>query len=147
MDRRTQDRATYKGFGFTVRIVGKVPMMKVRGRWYHDIPPPELERLVAWALVSVPWRLTGHQIHFLRSFFDLRLAAFGKRFGDVTHVSVIQWQQFREKPTTMNWGTEKDIRLAVVAKIRPERLAETYAELATIPTAEPQALVVSFGVD
>lgn len=121
---------TYEGFGFPVHLSGRVPVVMAMGVEALAVPQGTLKELVALELARAPWRLTGYQIHFLRSFFRMTLQEFGSRFGDVSHAAVIAWQKKGSDPSGMGWAIEKDIRLAVVDRLCRARLAELYSELA-----------------
>jgi len=71
----------------------------------------------------------GNEVHFIRLYFQLTLQAFAKRFG-VQHPTVIKWENFKNLPTNMTLGTEKDIRLFVIKQLfGPAKIAELYTEL------------------
>lgn len=137
---KTVSEFTYEGFGFPVHLTGDVPMIQVRGVWTLAIPQAEFEDQIALALANAPWRLTGHQVHFLRHYFELTLKAFGERFGNVSHACVIQWQGARSESTSMNWAIEKDIRLAVFKKLRSRELARAYDRFTTACSERPGVL-------
>jgi len=104
-----------EGFGFKVRLLN-VPMVKVRGQWTPNINYSELAEVVLHALAHKPSRLTGAEIHFLRQHFGMTLQAFAERFC-VSHPAVLKWEKAGTKPTAMNWATEKDIRLSILARL------------------------------
>ncbi len=86
------------------------------------------------ALATKPARPSGNEIRFIRRYFGMRLATFGRRFGNVAHSAVIKWERFGNTPTNMNWATEKDIRLAIVKKAKPTSLSKSYDGLnAAVP--------------
>ncbi len=66
--------------------------------------------MVLKSLYYKPARLTGSEVKFIRSHFEMTLQDFAKRF-DVTHVAVLKWEKSKNNATVMNWETEKDIRL------------------------------------
>lgn len=144
MERKTKflSEFTYDGFGFPVELTGRIPVCHVRGTWVLDLPQTEFEASVALALANAPWRLTGHQVHFLRHFFGLTLKDFGARFGDVSHACVIQWQKAESEPTSMNWAIEKDLRLAVFKKLLSSELEGAYDRFTKACSEKPGPLRV-----
>ncbi len=122
------------GCGFPVHIAN-APMVKIRDEWTLDLNFEKYEKIVLSALAAKPGRLTGNEIKFIRYHFAMDLKSFGKRFGDVSHSAVIKWEKSQDRPTNMNWATEKDIRLAIVDKLNPETpkaLSEAYKKFQTI---------------
>jgi len=77
-----------------------------------------------------PVRLTGSEIKFVCHYFELTTTEFAKVF-DVSHVAVLKWEKRTNQSTDMNWSTEKDIRLFVLAKIESKPIAffEIYKHL------------------
>lgn len=137
---KTLTEFTYEGFGFPVHLTGDVPLIQVRGVWTLAIPQADFEEQIALALAKAPWRLTGHQVHFLRHFFGLTLKAFGERFGNVSHACVIQWQSAESDSTSMNWAIEKDIRLAVFKKLRSREFELAYERFTKAFSEKPGLL-------
>ena len=64
-----------------------------------------------------------------------------KRFC-VTYVGVIKWEKAKNQPKAMNWTTEKDIRLFVVARLasKVREVASLYQNLRTLPEVESKPL-------
>jgi DNA-binding transcriptional regulator YiaG len=119
------------GFGFPVQMLN-APLKKILNEWTLDLNFEKYERAVLFALATRPVRLSGNEIKFIRHHFEMDLKKFGNRFGDVAHSAVIKWEKFNDAPTNMNWATEKDIRLAIVDKLRPRSLRKVYEELQEI---------------
>ena len=131
MNKKIQKSYVDYGFGFPVQIVG-APLVKIQGEWTLDINLEKYEKAVLFALAFKPVRLTGNEVRFIRHHFGMGLKHFGKRFGDVAHAAVIKWEKFQDGPTNMNWSTEKDIRLAIVDKIRPKVLRVAYEKFQNV---------------
>jgi hypothetical protein len=127
------------GFGFPVRL-RNVPMIEIRGAWTPDIDYNVLTNVVLRALCIKPARLTGCEVRFIRQHNALTLQEFAQQFG-VSHPAVMKWERTEERPTGMQWGTEKDIRLWVFLRVaagpKTEReFVSVYESLsAEIPTA------------
>ena len=104
------------GFGFPVKLLN-VPMIEVRGEWTPAINYSLLTEVVLRELCVKDARLTGSEVKFVRQHFEMTLQEFAKRFG-VTHPGVLKWEAARNKPTGMNWATEKDIRIFALLKLK-----------------------------
>lgn len=118
-----------EGFGFKVRLLN-VPMVKVRGQWTPNINYNELAEVVLHALAHKPSRLTGAEVRFIRQHFEMTLQTFAERFC-VSHPAVLKWEKSGGRSTAMNWATEKDLRLSILAKLDadPTAVAELYSYL------------------
>jgi hypothetical protein len=129
MQTKKQKRFVYKGLGFPVLLLN-VEMGKVRGVWTPLVNYNKLQRDVAKALASKPARLTGSEIHFIRSYFNMTLAEFGARFS-VSHPAVKKWEQSAGQATAMKWSVEKDIRLFILDRlaVNATAIGKLYREL------------------
>jgi hypothetical protein len=129
------------GFGFPVRLKN-VPMIKVRGIWTPNINYNHLTDAVLYLLAFKPSRLTGAEIKFIRTHFEMTLQLFADRFC-VTHVAVLKWEKLKDAPTVMTWTTEKDIRLFVLCKLRVKSgvMAQLYNQLETKAAEKPNKLL------
>jgi hypothetical protein len=133
METKIQKEFIDTGFGFPIRLVN-VPMVKVRREWTPKINYNELALEVLRALAHKESRLTGNEIKFIRTHFEMTLQEFAKRFC-VTHVGVMKWEKTLNKPTAMNWSAEKDIRLFVLTRLtaKAQELASLYDDLQVLP--------------
>ncbi len=128
------------GLGFPVKI-HNAPMVKVRGVWALSVDHNLLNKSVAIALAHSDGRITGNQLKFIRYFFKMTLKEFGARFG-VAHPTVISWEKKFKKPTHMEWGTEKDIRMEIVNRIynNPELIGKLFSNLTAKPKHSSEEL-------
>jgi hypothetical protein len=133
METKVQKELIDTGFGFPVKLTN-VTMIKVRGNWTPKLDYNDLAISVLKALTHKDSRLTGSEIKFIRTHFEMTLQEFAKRFC-VTHVAVMKWERTKASPTVMNWTTEKDIRLFVLSKlsVKASELALLYGELESLP--------------
>jgi len=129
------------GFGFPVQILN-APLKKIEGEWVLNLDFEKFEKEVLLALAMKPARLSGNEVKFVRQHFEMDLKAFGKRFGDVAHSAVIKWEKSGDDLTNMNWATEKDIRLAIVDKIKPRILRSVYEGLQEIAAYKRQKVKI-----
>lgn len=129
------------GFGFPIQILN-APLKKIQGQWALDLNFEKYERAVLLALAMKPVRLSGYEIKFIRYHFEMELKSFGRRFGGVAHSAVIKWEKFGDEPTNMSWATEKDIRLAIIDKMKPRTLRKAYEELQEIAPSRSQRIKI-----
>lgn len=129
MERKTLKYFDEFGFGFQVRILN-APMVKIRGEWVLDVDQNKIQKSILSALIRKPVRLTGSEIRFIRTAFEMTLAEFGQKF-DVSHPAVLKWEKVGDHFTGMNWSTEKDIRLFIASRLEPKAAAfvAVYKEL------------------
>ncbi len=118
------------GFGFPVVLLD-VPMIEVQGKWTPHLNYKKYANAVLEALAHKPARLTGNEIKFIRHKFEMTLQEFAKRFGQKSHQAVMKWEDFGDKPTSILWPTEKDIRLAIIHSVQKSasKFVELYDEL------------------
>ncbi|MCM0604918.1 MAG: hypothetical protein KA715_02405 [Xanthomonadaceae bacterium] len=141
MERKIEAVWIDEGFGFPVKI-RNVPMVKVRGHWAPEINYKQLAKTVLLVLTTKPARLTGAEVRFIRTHFELTLKDFAERF-DVSHPAVIKWEAAKQKATSMNWSTEKDIRLFVLSRLGEDKsIIAVYKQL-EVP-ASAKAVAVDF---
>lgn len=140
MEAKIQKEFIDTGFGFPVCLMN-VPMVKVRGHWTPKVNYNELATALLRALAHKESRLTGNEIKFIRTHFEMTLQEFAKRFC-VTHVAVMKWERSKNHATVMNWTTEKDIRLFVLTRleVKATELASLYDELQAVPEGKPEPI-------
>lgn len=140
METKIQKEFVDTGFGFPVCLMN-VPMIKVRGTWTPKINYNELALALLHALAHKESRLTGNEIKFIRTHFEMTLQEFAKRFC-VTHVAVLKWEKTKNHATVMNWTTEKDIRLFVLTRLeaKAQDLASLYEELQELPEGKSEPI-------
>lgn len=105
-------RFVYEGLGFPVVLVN-VTLVKRRGIWTPSIDYDKLQKEVLLALTHKPTALTGDEIHFIRTYFELTMENFGKQFG-VTHATLLNWGKINSK---INPATQLYIRLFILEKL------------------------------
>ena len=115
MDKKRVKKFIYEGLGFPVVLVD-VSLVKKRDIWTPAIDYNKLQRAVLLALTQKPASLSGYEIHFIRTYFEMTLEHFGKHFS-VTHVAVLAWEKTGDRPAKMNPTTELCIRLFILEKL------------------------------
>ncbi len=140
METKVQKEFIDTGFGFPVCLTN-VPMVKVRGHWTPKVNYNDLATALLRALAHKESRLTGSEIKFIRTHFEMTLQEFAKRFC-VTHVAVMKWEKSKDHATVMNWTTEKDIRMFVLTRLeaKAKELASLYNELQAEPEGKPEPI-------
>lgn len=116
MEKKRAKKFRYEGLGFPI-ILLDVPMIKVRDIWTPAIDFNELQKVVLVELCDMSFPLSGNQVHFIRTYFEMTLDAFGKHFG-VTHVAVINWEKTKNKLAKINPSLELLIRLFILEKLK-----------------------------
>jgi len=106
----------YEGLGFPIVLVN-VTLANKRGIWTPAIDYNKLQKEVLIELARKPVSLTGNEIHFIRTYFEMTLESFGKFFG-VTHVAVLNWEKMENKPSKINPTTELCIRLFILEGLK-----------------------------
>ncbi len=139
---KVKRRHTDYGFGFPVVLLN-VEMKEVRGHWTPTVNYKQLASNVLLQLCQKESRLTGCELRFIRQHFGMTLQAFAGRFS-VTHAAVIKWEKSEKNSTSMNWATEKDVRLFVLTKLspRPNELMSLYGFLEQEMPSEPTQIEV-----
>lgn len=109
-------RFTYEGLGFPVVLVN-VNLVEKRGVWTPAIDYNKFQKQVLIALSHKTAALTGNEIHFIRTYFDMTLEGFGEQFG-LTHVAILNWEKSGDKSAKINPTTELCIRLMILDKLK-----------------------------
>ena len=107
-----------KGLGFPIRVIN-VPADHEGTSSIALINNSEAVRDILLALCLKESRLTGNEVKFLRTHFKMNAQIFAKRFC-VAHADVLAWEKADNSSTSMNWITEKDMRLFVFMKLETD---------------------------
>ena len=146
MEKKIEKKYIDYGFGFPV-CLHNLPMVKVRNVWTPNIDYNELTRAVAMSLASSKSLLSGNQVKFIRQFFEMTLKEFGERFN-VSHPAVMKWESNKNKPSKMDWSTEKDIRMEIVFRIakNPKQIGKLFIDLEEKPAQKSDSIDVELDV-
>lgn len=139
MKQKTLKKYLFEALGFPIILVD-VPMRLMIGEWVLDIDLNLLQKNVLNALIHKPFPLTGAEVRFVRKYFVLTTAEFGKQFG-VSHAGVIKWEKQEDDLANMNPATEKCLRLFVLdhLKSKDKEFREFYHEITIEQLANPPA--------
>jgi DNA-binding transcriptional regulator YiaG len=116
MEKRRAKRFKYVGLGFPIMLID-IPLVRVRDIWTPAIDYNKLQKSVLLALSYKAVPLSGNEVHFIRTYFEMTLEAFGKHLG-VTSVTVVNWEKAKSKPAKINPSLELYIRLYIVDKLK-----------------------------
>ncbi len=118
MKRKIVEQFEYEGLGFPVLLLN-VPVRSVRGLEIPDINYNTLQRNVLLELCQNSLPLTGHEVRFIRQYFEMTYREFGNHFG-VTHASVIHWEKSKNDLAKIVPTTELCIRLYVLDALKAD---------------------------
>jgi DNA-binding transcriptional regulator YiaG len=105
----------YEGLGFPVTLKS-VDMIKVDNEWHPKVDVLKVSEEIIKLLPFQKERLTGSQIHFIRTYFSMSLRQFATGVVKESHMAVSKWEKFQEKPTNMDSNTEIMLRLYIFEK-------------------------------
>jgi len=116
------------GCGFPV-ILNEAALGVYKGNEITLFDYSEIDEKVLVAVATLPCRLTGNHIRFIRAHAQDTYVVFGQRF-DVSHAAVIAWEKFKDEPTNMNLGTEAMIRAyaLILAGASKEKIGEVLTD-------------------
>ncbi len=126
MKKKTVKKYTYEGLGFSIELT-KVQMLLVDGEWSPKIDVRKVAENVMKILPFQEERLTGSQIHFVRSYFEMSLRKFATEVVKESHMAVSKWEKFSHKSTNMDSNTETMLRLYIFEKICVKTVKEKKA--------------------
>ncbi len=146
MEKKIEKKYIDNGFGFPVCLYN-VTMVKVSNIWTPSIDYNGLTRAVAMSLASNKSLLTGNQVKFIRQFFEMTLKEFGERFN-VSHQAVMKWEAHKNKPSKMDWSTEKEIRMEIVHRVanNPKQIGTLFIDLEEKPRYKSDSVDVQLDV-
>jgi len=106
----------YEGLGFPVELYN-IAMVMHDGEWHPKIDARKIAESVIRELPFQLERLTGSQIKFIRTFFEMSLRDFGKNVVSESHTAVAKWEKFGNKSTNMDENIEVLLRLYIYEKV------------------------------
>ena len=142
MTARARREVLDKGLGFPIRIINvpadhtgtsSIPLMK----------DDETARDILRALCFKESRLTGNEVRFLRTHLKMNPQVFAKRFC-VAHATVLDWEKSGNSSTSLNWITEKDLRLFITMKIgiEPAEFLKMYNAMESEPRGRVRPILL-----
>lgn len=122
MERKAQKRYIYKGLGFPIEL-HNVEMIKVRGEWVPKIDVRDIAFKTIRQLPFQETRLTGHQVRFIREYFEMSLREFSKIVHQ-SHTAIDKWEKFGNRETNMDSNIEVVLRLHIYHEICAKTLKQ-----------------------
>lgn len=105
----------FEGFGFPV-IFDELPAVKIRGELIPDVDFDKYAKpLIEDICARQDMPLSGNQIKFIRNYFGMSLREFAKMLN-VTHQSVMRWEDRANATAKIDVHTELVLRLLVLKK-------------------------------
>ncbi len=128
MEKRIK-KMPYNGFGFQLTLTN-VPVKNIRGNLEPVVNYKDLGREVILVLVLKKNPLTGHQLKFMRGYFEMTLREFASVFG-LSHQAVMKWEERGDKFAHISPATEKMVRLDALFRlgVKPQILYKAFSEL------------------
>lgn len=112
MKKKTVKNYTYEGLGFPIKLQNVV-MLFIDGEWH---PKLDVRKIADNAIKELPFqkeRLTGNQVKFIRTYFEMSLRAFANQVVNESHTAVAKWEKLGSKTTNMDINIEIMLRLYV----------------------------------
>lgn len=124
----------YEGLNFPIEL-HNVTMVMLDGEWHPKIDVRKVAESVMKALPFQKERLTGDQIKFIRTYFEMSLREFAVKVVNESHAAVAKWEKCTEKSTSMDVNIEILLRLYVLERVlaknqkQKNKFFENYMEL------------------
>ncbi len=115
MEKKRVKKFTYEGLGFPITLID-VDVVKKRGVWTLAIDLNKFQKAVLLTLSHKRSALTGNEVYFIRTYFEMTSEDFGRQFG-VTHPAVLKWERNKNQSAKMNPTTELCLRLLILEKL------------------------------
>ena len=115
MNKKIIKKYIYDGLGFPIELY-HVEMVMLDGEFHPKIDVRKIADSAIKALVMQPSRLTGNQIKFVRTYLSMSLRDFSEIVNE-SHMAVKKWEDFKNKPTTMDRNIEILLRLHIYKHI------------------------------
>jgi DNA-binding transcriptional regulator YiaG len=116
MKTKTLKYFTYDGLGFPIKLQN-VLMLLVDGEW---TPKIDVRKVAENAIRELPYqkeRLSGNQIKFIRTYFEMSLREFASQVVNESHNAVAKWEKFGTESTNMDENIESMLRLYIIDKV------------------------------
>lgn len=116
MKKKTLSKYNYEGLGFPIELVD-VEMIFLDGEW---LPKIDVRKVADAVIRLIPFqneRITGNQIHFIRTHFGMSLRKFAVEVVKESHMAVSKWEKFGDKSTNMDANIEIMLRLYIYEKV------------------------------
>lgn len=113
MKEKTINAFIYEDLGFPILLMN-VPMKLVYGDWVLNINLGKLQLAVLNVLIHKPIPLTGRELKFIRTYFEMTTKELAKVLG-VTHVAILKWEKEQNR---ISPAVDQAIRLYVLDRLQ-----------------------------
>lgn len=117
-DTKIQKNYLYKGLGFPI-LLERADFKKIGGKWLLKIDVKKLSEKVIRALPYKPVGLTGSEIRFIRTYFDLSKRKFSEELK-VSHTAVNKWEDCDQERARIDIHVEIMLRSLIKLKLNEE---------------------------
>ena len=121
---------TFKGFGFDV-LLRNVEIKTVDNQDYPEINLNELKTQTARALLGSKQRLTGHQLHFLRSFLKMSFDEVSEKLH-IPASTLRSWELKGKAFTALSLDQEKAFRIMAINQILEQEKSKFNIEVTLV---------------
>lgn len=107
---------SYNGLGFPIKLQN-VTMVLIDEEWSPKI---DVRKVAESTIRELPYqreRLSGSQIKFIRTYFEMSLREFASNVVSESHSAVAKWEKSNLKPTSMDENIESMLRLYIIDKV------------------------------
>lgn len=116
MRKKTLKSYIYEGLGFPVKLQN-VTMLFIDDEWCPKIDVRKIADSVIKELPFQTERLTGNQIKFIRTYFEMSLRDFAANVVNESHTAVAKWEKCSGQSTRMDINIEVMLRLYVYEQV------------------------------
>ena len=113
MKTRTVNKYIYEGLGVAVEL-HNVQMVFIDDEWH---PMIDVKKVAKELIQKIPFqneRLTGNQVKFIRTYFEMSLRDFASKVVSESHAAVAKWEKTENNPTKMDLNIEVMLRLYII---------------------------------
>jgi DNA-binding transcriptional regulator YiaG len=115
---KKQKNYIYNGLGFPV-LLREAEFKKIGGKWLLKVDVQKVSDEVIKALPTKPVGLTGAEIRFIRTYFDLSKRKFAEELN-VSHTAVNKWEDSENEKAKIDPHVEITLRAFVKIKLHQD---------------------------
>ncbi len=116
---KKQKKYIYNGLGFPV-LLEEAEFIKVGGKWLLKIDVEKVSDQVIKALPTKSAGLTGAEIRFIRTYFDLSKRALASELN-VSHTAVNKWEDAEQEKAKIDPHVEITLRAFIKIRLHEEK--------------------------
>jgi DNA-binding transcriptional regulator YiaG len=115
---KTKKNYLYNGLGFPI-ILKQADFKKIGGKWLLKLDVHKLADKVIKAIPSKPVGMTGAEIRFARTYFELSKRKFAEELN-VSHTAVNKWEEADQEKAKIDPHTEIMLRSYIKLRLNQE---------------------------